>query len=151
MSDFPPRRILVPTDFSDRSHHAVEYATNLATKVGARVLVLHVAPDVPAIVSPLPESTAMQAWAFTEQLKARRAAAEERMNKELAPYFAEVEFELLFEEGEPAATIASVAETRGCDLVVMSSHGRTGLKRALLGSVAERAVRLAHCPVLVVR
>ena len=151
MSQFPPRRILVPTDFSERSRESVEYATNLAVKSDAHILVLHVAPDVPTIVSPLPEASAMQAWAFTENLKARREASERRMQEELAPYFAEVEFEILFQEGEAARTIEDVAEERGCDLIVMSSHGRTGLSRALMGSVAERTVRLAHCPVLVVR
>jgi len=151
MSQFPPRRILIPTDFSVQSHDAVKYATSLAVKTGAHVLVLHVAPDVPTIVSPLPESSAMQVWAFTENLRARKDATYARMNEELRPYFADVEFELLFEEGEPAHTIADVAERQSCDLIVMSSHGRTGLKRALLGSVAERTVRLASCPVLVVR
>ena len=151
MCQFPPTRIIVPSDFSQRSVESVEYATNLAVSAGAKILVLHVAPDVPTIVSPLPESSAMQAWAFTENLRARREASERRMNEELAPYFADVELELLFEEGEPARTISDAAESHGCDLIVMSSHGRTGLKRALLGSVAERTVRLAKCPVMIVR
>ena len=58
---------------------------------------------------------------------------------------------MLFEEGEPASTIARIADEREIDLVVMGSHGRTGLRRALLGSVAERTVRLAEVPVLIVR
>ncbi len=151
MYRFPPRRILVPTDFSEHSEHAVKYAASMAARNEGHVTILHVAPDIPAIVSPIPESTAMQAWSFTEALRERRTAAHGRMDDEIGPYLGDVEFEVLFEEGEPASTIARIADEREIDLVVMGSHGRTGLRRALLGSVAERTVRLAEVPVLIVR
>lgn len=151
MYRFPPTRILVPTDFSEYSEQAIKYAAEMAARNDGSLTLLHVAPDIPAIVSPIPESTAMQAWSFTEALRERCVAAHSRMEESVGPIVGDVEFTVRFEEGEAASTIARVAREIDADLVVMGSHGRTGLRRALLGSVAERTVRLAETPVLIVR
>ena len=143
------RTILLPTDFSDCARHAVPYAARLARLVGARVLCLHVVePVVPAvgwtpIAEPLPVAD------VGEQL-------EDSAARELPRFAGCEEFEGLVVEdliarGEAASEIVRVAGERGADLIVISSHGRTGLGRIIFGSTAESVVRHAPCPVLVVK
>ena len=149
---WPPRRILVPVDFSPHSATALAYAVDLAEQVGASVWALHVGVPVPAVYSPLPESTGAQAEIWSDML-ARREAIERAELAEVVGAFSEreVAIEVLWAEGEPAGAIVHQAERTDADLVVMGSHGRTGLKRALLGSVAERTARLCGCPVLMLK
>jgi universal stress protein A len=142
--------ILLPTDFSECAGHAVSFAAELARLMGARVVCLHVVePVMPAVGwtptagGPLPVAD------IGEQLE---TAAE----RELPLLAARAEFEGLDVEdlvahGEAAAEIVRVANERGCGMIVISSHGRTGLGRILFGSTAESVVRHAHCPVLVVK
>ena len=132
--------ILHPTDFSPLSEHAFHLACSLARDHGGRLIVLHVA--VPPVVgyggamTPPPEGD----WkALDEQL--RRIQAND----------ANIPVEHILREGDPAAEILRVAEEHKCDLIVMGSHGRTGVARLLMGSVAEHVVRKAECPVLVVK
>ncbi len=148
-STFPPDRILVPSDYSERSDHALEYASSLAAAHGARVVLLHV-------LSPLAGSLQDLAMApdyrFVELVERRHESAMNELHRRKpAAYEGKVEYSAHVEEGEAAAVIARVATEQDCDLVVMGSHGRTGLRRALLGSVAERTARLAEVPVLILR
>jgi nucleotide-binding universal stress UspA family protein len=137
------RTILHPTDFSDGSRLAFELACALAREQGARLIVLHVKqPPGPmvsygaAVAWLRPEETDEKLWAQLRQNEAGDAAVA-------------LEHRLL--EGDPARVIVRLAGAGGCDLVVMGSHGRTGLSRLLLGSVAEEVVRRAGCPVVTVR
>jgi nucleotide-binding universal stress UspA family protein len=142
--------ILLPTDFSECARRAVPVAAEFARLLGARVVCLHVVePVVPAVgwtptaVGPLPVAD------MGEQL-------EEAAERELPRFAGRAEFEGLDVEdvvvhGEAAAEIVRVAEERGCGMIIISSHGRTGLGRILFGSTAESVVRYAHCPVLVVK
>ncbi len=150
-SAFPPKRILVPLDFSDCSRKALNYAVRMSLESSAHLVVLHVGPPIPTFAYPLPEATALQTAAWTETLRERHEAAEVALLDEVRPWQDSVEFELHFEEGEAAEAVVRSADEKNCDLIVMGSHGRTGLRRAIIGSVAERTVRHAHCPVLVVR
>ncbi len=147
---FPPRRILVPLDFSDPSRHALRYAVELARKVGATVVVTHAGPPIPAVTYAVPESTALQLGAWTELLENREAAIKEALSKEVANIEG-VPVETWIGDGEPSHEICNTVKDKDCDLIVMGSHGRTGFSRALMGSVAERTVRLSTVPVLVVR
>lgn len=148
---FPPKRILVPLDFSDCSRKSLNYAVRMALESSAELVVLHVGPPIPTFAYPLPEATALQTSAWTETLRERHEAAEQALQDEIRPWQDSVEFQLRFEEGEPSEAVVRAADEGECDLIVMGSHGRTGLRRAIIGSVAERTVRHAHCPVLVVR
>lgn len=135
----PIHTILHPTDFSDRSGHALHLATALARDYGARLMVLHVIhrPVVAygeGIIPPDPEATWEEARAQLDGLLLPGGFAAER---KLA-------------EGDPAAVILHFAREHHADLVVMGTHGRTGLGRLLMGSVAEQVVRRAPCPVLTV-
>jgi nucleotide-binding universal stress UspA family protein len=142
-------RILVPVDFSAHSVKAVRYATTLANKFGARVSLLHVIED-PFVTG------AWQAEAFVpnipellnDLIKAARAQLGD-MKKQLAAHGFLVETDVI--TGQPARAIVEHASTGGFDMIVMGTHGRTGLSHALMGSVAERVVQKAPCAVLTVR
>ena len=141
-------RILVPTDFSDASVEAVRYAINLATKLNARITLLHVfappiypiGPDGAAFI-PGPEAFAQMYRTSEEQL-------EQLLAKVRSPGFA---IDKRTAEGPIAAAIVQTAADEKVDMIVMGTHGRTGIKHLLLGSIAEAVVRTATTPVLTVR
>jgi universal stress protein A len=150
-ASFPPARILVPHDFSETSRTALAYAVQMARQLSAAVVVVHVGPPIPTFAYPLPEATALQTAQWTETLRERQESARQALEDEIRPWTGDVLFETRFEEGEAADCILRVAEEAECTLVVMGSHGRTGLRRALIGSVAEKTARQAHVPILIVR
>ncbi|HKZ02424.1 MAG TPA: universal stress protein [Pyrinomonadaceae bacterium] len=143
------RTILLPTDFSECGNYALSYATSLARTFGASIVCVHVIePIVPTVgysgmTEPLPIAD------IAEQLE---DAAERELPK-LAEReeAAGLQLEELIVYGEAASEIVRVAKERNVDLIVISSHGRTGLGRILFGSTAEAVVRHATCPVLVVK
>lgn len=141
----PLRNILHPSDFSEHSEHAFQLACTLARDHGAYLTVLHVM-EVPLLAysgvmsgAPPPAPSAEERQAAVQQLHRIR------------PRDPALRFEHLFEVGDPAMIILQVATERLADLIVMGTHGRTGLDRLLMGSVAEQVVRKAPCPVLTVR
>jgi nucleotide-binding universal stress UspA family protein len=139
----PIQTILHPTDFSDHAQFAFRLACSLARDHGARVIVLHVAPPPLATLAgqaalpPLPEEFG-------------REELEEKLRRLEAPQ-PTVPLERRLVVGEAVEEILRLAQTTPCDLIVMGTHGRTGLGRLLMGSVAEQVVRKAPCPVLTVR
>ena len=135
---------LVPHDFSDDAEAALEAAVELARRLGARLHLLHVYQQPVDVLSPY--GVAIQPNVGPEL----RAAAQGRL-QQLAARISGVRVELHVAEGPPALAIAEQAQSLGADLVVMGTHGRTGLRHLLLGSVAERTMRTAPCPVLTVK
>ena len=140
------RRILVPTDFSACALPAVRYAAELADKFGAELVLLHVVPDsvlaLPDAVMPTPTADLHSLIEAGKTGLANLIAAEKLDRLNPRP---EVRI------GSPAAEITAAATDLRADLVCISTHGRGGLARVLLGSVAEHVVRQAPCPVLTVR
>ena len=158
--------ILVPTDFSEPARQALRYALEEAALHHAKVTLLHVQPphtgtevyviagaprtDVgfdPALegrlgASPPPQPTVI--------LQDRDEETLTRLRDLMLDGFHGA-WEVEVATGPPAETIVRVAHVRGADLIVMGTHGRTGLPHVLLGSVAEKVVRLAPCPVLTVK
>jgi universal stress protein A len=143
-SPFDLKRILVTTDFSEASKKALPYAVALARKLDASLTLLYVVPaHLPADLGQIGivlEEERLVAEA-RERLPRFRAA-------ELDPH---LHVETLVVNGGPAHEICRTAEAQAADLLVMGTHGNTGLKHFLLGSVTEKVVRHAPCPVLVVR
>ncbi|MEM6730529.1 MAG: universal stress protein [Myxococcota bacterium] len=144
------QKILVPVDFSEGSGGALSYALALAEKLGAQVTVLHVV-DYPPPYSQV-EALTMVAPAdgevsFDRYLQNR---AREDMKEFLAPFRNRGKFDEVFGSGGAADGIGEAAKSTAADLVVMGTHGRSGLKRLMLGSVAERTLRTCPCPVLIV-
>jgi universal stress protein A len=131
--------ILHPTDFSERSDQAFRLACSLARDHGARVVLLHVAPPpataIGGVMTPEPGGHE-DCW---EQLRRRQ------------PDDPRVSVERLLAVDSPGEGILHAIRETHCDLVVMGTHGRTGLGRLLMGSVAEQVVRKAPCLVLTVK
>jgi nucleotide-binding universal stress UspA family protein len=140
--------ILVPTDFSADAEKALSTATELAKLFGAKIVVLHAYHvDIP-VVSPMAGGYALP-QGFYEDLRCQATAQVEKLAKEAATEGIEATGIAL---QEPAAVvIAAQAESLPADLIVMGTRGLTGLKHVVLGSVAERVVRTAPCPVLTVK
>ncbi|MCU4750619.1 universal stress protein [Halobacteria archaeon AArc-curdl1] len=136
--------ILVPTDGSSEGERAVEYAFDLARAHGATVRAIYVVNA--ANYGGLPMETAWDG--ISDALREEGQAAVDRV-VELAPEDVTVETQVL--EGSPSRVIVSQAQPEKCDLVVMGTHGRGGIDRLLLGSVAERVVRRSPVPVLTVQ
>ncbi|MCZ7605404.1 MAG: universal stress protein [Planctomycetota bacterium] len=140
----PFERILFPTDFSDTSKRALDAAVAMTEDMDAELFVLHVIDD--SLISTHVEE---ERHIILKEL--RRHALDE-MRKQL-PAELMKNFETIgaVKRGDPGKQIASYAETHHCDLVVMGTHGRTGVERVLIGSVADKVVRRANCAVYLVR
>jgi nucleotide-binding universal stress UspA family protein len=139
------RHIVVATDFSHDANHALTVATDLARSLSVKLTVIHVV-QMPTyaflgggVYVPSPELVAD----ITSEAKRWLAAAKERLTG--------IDLETVCLEGDPATMILRWAEEHAADLIVVGTHGRRGLRRLLLGSVAEQVVRGAHCPVTTVR
>jgi nucleotide-binding universal stress UspA family protein len=141
------RRILFPTDFSEPAKEAQKYAMALADRFGAELHLLHVIPEV---VIPFPDSTT--AWTLPPaEMQLQVHAAEQRLVEELGPDWAEERrTRHAAVVGNAVEEIVRYASENEIGMIVIGTHGRTGLSRLLLGSVAEKLVRLATCPVLTV-
>ncbi len=143
------RSILLPTDFSECAECALPYATQMARQAGARIICLHVVEPMMPAVGYAPVAEPLPSVDVSEQLQ--QSAERELPRLAEREECAGLDVEELIVHGEAAAEIVRVARERDVDLIVISSHGRTGLGRMLFGSTAESVVRHAHCPVLVVK
>jgi nucleotide-binding universal stress UspA family protein len=141
----PIRKILVPTDFSEHSNLALQYAVELAQHYGASLTLAHVYPIVNYAAAEgfalyTPEQLASLMTQLGDQMKATedqaRAAGATQLDSTML-------------QGDAYQEVINLA--KDYDMVVMGTHGRTGFKHALLGSVAEKIVRTCPCPVLTVR
>lgn len=141
MSFTPKKHILVPIDFSDRSFEAIDAALEMAESPSS-VHVLYVLLDL----SPMEPG---EVWGTIDVASRTRAASEALKKRLSAPKYQGVQSSVEF--GDPSTMVTQVAKREKTDLIVLTSHGRTGLSHLLIGSVAERIVRTAHCPVLVLR
>jgi nucleotide-binding universal stress UspA family protein len=136
----PIHTILFPTDFSEHAQAVFPWACSLARDCGARIIVLHVMPP------PLGDEQ-MQARHHPEEYY---GPARNALHQIHAPED-NVRVEQRLEEGDPAKVIANLAKETKAGLIIMGTHGRTGLGRVLLGSVTEQVLRAAQCPVLTVK
>jgi nucleotide-binding universal stress UspA family protein len=141
-------RILVPTDFSKHSHNALTYAVAFADKFGAELYLLHVVQDL-ALFIPEAISVAPPVAPPVEQMTAAVREALDRLVRENDLSRFPVRCEV--REGTPFYEIIQFAKETAIDLIIMGTHGHTGLAHVLLGSVTEKVVRKAPCPVLTVR
>ena len=140
-------KILVPVDFSSHSQNAVRVAADLAKRCDASLTLVHVYQTVSfALPDAIAFYTPTQLAEILSELDALLRAA--KRDAELTGV-SRVETALL--QGAVATEIVEYAQKEGCDLIVMGTHGRTGVSHAIMGSVAERVVRVAPCPVLTLR
>jgi nucleotide-binding universal stress UspA family protein len=140
-------RLLVPLDFSDCSMRALDYALALAEQFGSKIILLHIVepaayPENYLVASPALDETNQN---LLESARERLLAVSRKRIGHRLPA------ETLVRMGRAHSEIPDTAEALGADLIVLGTHGYTGLKHVLLGSTAERVVRHAPCPVLTVR
>jgi nucleotide-binding universal stress UspA family protein len=141
---FRPQKILCPTDFSENAAYALGVALDLARQNCATLVLLHVADTLgPDKLSFGEVASALQPEAHVLRLEGQLRG--------MVPSNAGVPVRFLLREGDPPPVIEEVVRSEHCDLVVSGTHGRTGLSHLLMGSVAERIVRTAPCPVLVLK
>jgi nucleotide-binding universal stress UspA family protein len=137
------KTILHPTDFSPSASEALLIAGSLARESGAKLILLYVAPrpvsNVGGMLVPPPPPPTADWSGLKAELDAMTAGVQG------------VSVQPRLVEGEPASTIVDLARETGADMIVIGSHGRTGVSRLLMGSVAEHVVRMASCPVLTVK
>jgi nucleotide-binding universal stress UspA family protein len=144
-------KILVPTDFSDDSKLALSYAIELAQKFSAEIMVVHVdQPLAPVMVSEL--NPGLDVGTMNRIAEEQRLLALRELDQTSARLRESgVKSRGLMRVGAPFLEILHAAQSENADLIVMGTHGRTGLAHVLIGSVAERVVNKAPCPVLTVR
>lgn len=140
------RRIVCPTDFSPTAGRAVEYAVDLARTFGAELLLLHVIPDMNYPLRSFGMASALPH--LREELHKRATDALLEAKAKAGP---NVSVRTLLADGDAHTQIVECARQNSADLIVIGTHGHTGLKHALLGSTAERVVRTADCAVMTVR
>ena len=140
------KTILVPTDFSDHSDGALDYAVALATQFKAALHLVHVYP-IPSLAAAAMDGAIVS----LPELEAELRTAAETAMAQLVARISGVPVSTEIAVGNPPACIVAVAAERGVDLIVMGTHGRGPFMHLMLGSVAERVVRMAPCPVLTTR
>jgi len=163
------KHLLVPTDFSEPANNALRYAIEEAVLHQAKVTLLHVLPadtrtDVHYVTgapAPGPQGSfdvlaggrvgGSAPMAQPEIVRRDQTAEAQTQLRDLIANAFQGPWDVEVALGHPADTIVRIAQERAVDLIVMSTHGRTGLQHVLLGSVAEKVVRLAPCPVLTVK
>ncbi len=132
------KKILAPTDFSDLSARGVRYACQLAKDVGAELIIFNVVL--------LDETNVVD----KREVERHKKRLDEFMTEKITGSGAGLTIRKVVDAGQPYGAIIDCAENEGVDLIVMSSHGRSGLSRMLIGSVTDKTLRGASCPVLVV-
>lgn len=143
------KKILFCTDFSENSHWAFTYALNLAKNYKSKLLIFHVTPE------PVhPEQLSI--YLPQEKLKELRVSHKKEIDRQLKiNYLTKMKgfknYKVFLKEGEPFIEIIQIVKKESVDLIVMGTHGRTGLDHVLFGSTAEKVVRKSPCPVLTVR
>jgi nucleotide-binding universal stress UspA family protein len=152
----PFKKILCPTDFSGPAAVALQKARELALHFKARLLILHVAPPVPVPYQPItaPAPAPELAPVFNtpsyqlEIINSAEKALKELIEQQIP---ANIEVKALVVTGDPSTEIVTLAAKEGVDVIVIATHGQTGWRRVVFGSVAEKVVRLADVPVLTIR
>ena len=132
------KKILAPTDFSDLSARGVRYACQLAKDVGAEMVILNVVL--------LDETNTIN----KQEMERHKKRLDQFVAQKIADVGADLNIRKLVDAGQPYGVILDCAENERIDLIVMSSHGRSGLSRMLIGSVTDKIMRGASCPLLVV-
>lgn len=139
------QNILLATDFSESAVEAQRYALALTIPLGAKLHVLHIVKDP----YPLPSATGVKAAPVVDPLPKIISAAEKKLTEQIAAD-RERYPEILpaVKVGDPVSQILDYANTHAIDLIILGTHGRSGLSHLIIGSVAEKVVRMAKCPVL---
>jgi len=148
---FAPKRILVPTDFSNYADNALRQAVDIAKQYHAKIFLLHVIGDhIRQCIEDYCLSDAVVKEIEQDSMMASIDNLKKEINR-LSDDSSDVEISGYVKRGVPSEEVLQEQEEKDIDLIVMASHGRTGISRILIGSVAEKVMRGAKCPVMLVR
>jgi nucleotide-binding universal stress UspA family protein len=139
-----PKKILIATDFSECAEQALDYAVALAGVLGAKLHLLNVIV-IPTLAIPQ-VGVAVASTLIEPMVRTQQAELDKRVTRH-----ASAGIETVLRTGDARDAVVDVAREIGADLIVMGTHGRRGVRRALIGSIAESVVRTAPCPVLTIR
>ncbi len=144
----PIKKICCPTDFSDPSYEALKTANEMALHFNADLLLVHVVTPIPVI--PIHDDpTSFNLPLYEKEMEVSAAKALNQIQQEKVP--AAIRVQTVVVQGDPATRIVQLAEDEAADIIVIATHGFTGWKKVMFGSVTEKVIRLAHCPVLSIR
>jgi nucleotide-binding universal stress UspA family protein len=150
------KKILAPTDLSDVSARGLRYACNLAKDLGAEVIIINAikVEELMAVWRQLQDNPSVQ-WDQANVLEDRlvdrhKQLLDEFVNKQVPDIGSNLNVRKLVAVGEPYATLVDWAKKEPVDVIIMSTHGRTGIPRMMLGSVTEKVLRSSPCPVLAI-
>lgn len=141
------KTILFPTDFSQGARAAMEYAVSMAKDCQAKLILLYVIQDISIAEWYIPSS--LSAADLVEDMQKSAAKEMDKWQAEAKQHLKDVEALVL--RGVPFVEIIKTAKDKKADMIVIGTHGRTGIDHMLFGSTAEKVVRKSHCPVLTVR
>jgi len=142
------KRILFPTDFSPSAQHALDYAISVALEYESTIILAHVIEDI-SFNSSFTLSSFPTSLEYHHGMEEK---AKEELARVLSPQLKrQINVEEAVVRGRPFVEIIRVAKEKGADLIVMATHSQTGIRHSHLGSTAERVVRKAPCPVMVIR
>jgi nucleotide-binding universal stress UspA family protein len=147
-SSFRLKKIMVPIDFSNYSRNALKQAVCLAEEFGASILLLHIMEPRAHRKTLTGAATNARARGEERRMNDREQLLEDLRRNEIRSGLVS---DGILQKGKPYESIINMAKARNVDLIIMATHGATGLKHVLIGSTTERVVRHAPCPVLVVR
>jgi nucleotide-binding universal stress UspA family protein len=139
------KKILCPLDFSNNALEALDYAVDFARQNDGQLILLHV------VDNPLADQYGPTAQNFYAEVEHALDKSKQMLAEAAHQHAAGVSCEIIAKRGNPYEEIIDLANAQQADMIVMSTHGRTGPQRLLIGSVAEKVVRTAPCPVLTVR
>jgi universal stress protein A len=143
----PVKRILCPTDFSEPACRALKAAAEIAAAAKAELLLVHIVAPIPALDSPSGGPAFDLAGYQDELVRSAQRALDERRRRRVPE---SVTSRAMVTIGDAAHEVTRIANEEAVDLIVIATHGRTGWRERLFGSVAAKVVRLAHCPVLTI-
>ncbi len=146
----PVKKILCPTDFSEPSYEALKVADELAAHFGATLHVVNVVPVVPIVEAPIGvESASFNVASYQQELEGQAERSIKNLVGQKVAKGVNVMTDILI--GNDAGEILRYAQENGVDLIVIATHGRSGWRRFISGSVTEQVVRQSSCPVLTIR
>jgi len=145
---FPIKKILCPVDFSENSYKALNIACEMAEKFSAELFIPHIIIPVPLVPTP-PHPIAFDLNTYRESLFENSKNTLDKIINEIIPDT--IKTNPIIEIGDPAYEINKIVEENDIGLIVVSTHGRSGLQHLFFGSVAEKIIRHANCPVLSIR
>jgi len=139
------KKVLCPIDFSDHSFTALDYAADFARQYGGQLILVHI------VDNPLTDFYGPRGANFYAEVEHAIEKSKQLLADAVRAHAAGVPCEIVVTHGNPYTEILDLATARGADVIVMSTHGRTGPQRLVIGSVTEKVVRTALCPVFTVR